>query len=97
MVAPWYKEAATALKSEGILFGAMNMDVHGERGNSYGVQGICLHVCVCVRICVYVYFFFLDSSRVVSRLQSVAHGVSLSCELLIFLISVVESVLKIRA
>ena len=60
MVAPWYKEAATALKNEGILFGAMNMDMHGERGNSYGVKGICVHVCVCVHMCVYVYFFSLD-------------------------------------
>jgi hypothetical protein len=58
MVAPWYKEAATALKNEGILLGAMNMDVHGERGNSYGVQGICVHVCVCVHKFVYRYFFF---------------------------------------
>ena len=40
MVAPWYKEAASALKKEGISFGAMNMDVHGERGRSYGVNGM---------------------------------------------------------
>ena len=42
MVAPWYKEAARTLKQEGIAFGAMNMDLHGERGRSYGVKGTLL-------------------------------------------------------
>lgn len=40
MVSPWYKEAATKLKAKGIQFGAMNMDVHGNLGNSYGVSGM---------------------------------------------------------
>ncbi len=40
MVSPWYKEAATKLKARGIQFGAMDMDVHGKLGNSYGVSGM---------------------------------------------------------
>jgi hypothetical protein len=40
MVSPWYKEAATTLKTKGIQFGAMDMDVHGKLGNSYGVSGM---------------------------------------------------------
>jgi hypothetical protein len=46
MVAPWYQEAATALKAEGIRLGAMNMDIHGERGASYGVTGVLASVLV---------------------------------------------------
>ena len=40
MVSPWYKEAATKLKAQGIQFGAMDMDVHGKLGSSYGVSGM---------------------------------------------------------
>ena len=54
MVAPWYKEAASALKKEGISFGAMNMDLHGERGRSYGVKGMRVHayasMCTCIKL-----------------------------------------------
>mmetsp|Transcript_80890 Transcript_80890/g.131101 ORF Transcript_80890/g.131101 Transcript_80890/m.131101 type:complete len:90 (-) Transcript_80890:372-641(-) len=40
MVAPWYKEAATTLKIDGIHMGAMNMDAHGDKGRTYGVKGM---------------------------------------------------------
>ena len=40
MVSPWYKEAATLLKPRGIQLGAMDMDLYGDLGRSYGVSGM---------------------------------------------------------
>ena len=40
MVSPWYKEAATLLKPRGIQVGAMDMDLYGDLGRSYGVTGM---------------------------------------------------------
>jgi thiol-disulfide isomerase/thioredoxin len=40
MASPWFKEAATTLKAEGIFCGAMDMDQHGALGGSYSVTGM---------------------------------------------------------